>query len=202
MAKRGNKVYLSEGELKKLIAEEVSKAITSDNQETADNPNNGVSQSSEQEHKIAIDLMKGFMDNGKPKVGIFWYDYINNVLFGVEKGDAELFTNQGNIVTYPKLHKTYWQKQHHRAVVKGETDSIFYAEHNYTLIPRGRIFLENGMFYVNVGSWINGLVNNQQCIDKDKLRELLIDEFNLPEDFIFRIDHHWDIGQGWSEEWF
>lgn len=171
-------------------------------QDKAANPKDGVYQSSEQEHQNAIDLMKGFMDNGKPKVGIFWYDYVNNTLFGVEKGDAELYADQGDIITYPKLDKTYWQKQHHRARAKGEKDSIFYAEHNYTLIPRGRIFLENGVFYVNVGSWINGMINGQQCIDKERLRELLIDEFNLPEDFLFRIDHHWDIGHGWPEDKF
>ena len=152
------------------------------------------------EHDDAIKLMRGFMDNGKPKLGIFWYDYNDNVLFGVEKGDAELYANQGRIATFPKLHKTYWQKQHHRAVAKGDTDSIFYKEHNYTMIPRGRIFLENGTFYVNVGSWINGEICGNHCIDKEKLRDLLIDEFNLPEDFIFRLDSHWDIGHGWSEE--
>ena len=146
--------------------------------------------------------MKGFMNNEKPKVGIFWYNYADNTLFGVEKGDAELYTDQGNIITYPKLHKTYWQKQHHRAVAKNEENSIFYKEHNYTLIPRGRIFLEGDVFYVNVGSWINGEVNELNCIDKDKLRELILDEFNLPDDFIFRVDHHWDIGHGWSEERF
>lgn len=158
--------------------------------------------STEQQHAEAIDLMRGFMDNGKPKVGIFWYNYADNTLFGVEKADAELYTSQGKIVTYPKLHKTYWQKQHHRARVKGDTTSIFYIEHNYTMIPRGRIFLEGEQFYVNVGSWINGEIGGQQCIDSEKLRELIIDEFNLPEDFIFRIDYHWDIGHGWSEERF
>ena len=95
--------------------------------------------------------MKGFMDNEKPKVGIFWYNYADNTLFGVEKGDAELYADQGNQITYPKLHKTYWQKQHHRAVAKNDTNSIFYKEHNYTLIPRGRIFLENNTFYVIIG---------------------------------------------------
>ncbi len=158
--------------------------------------------STSQEHAQAINLMRGFMESDKPKVGIFWYDYVNNILFGVQKGDVELYLNQGNSVTFPKLHKTYWQKQHHRAVAKGDTGSIFYQEHNYTLIPRGRIFFENGIFYVNVGSWINGLIEGEQCIDSEKLRELIIDEFDLPEDFIFRQDHHWDIGHGWSEERF
>ena len=53
--------------------------------------------------------MRGFMESDKPKVGIFWYDYVNNILFGVQKGDVELYLNQGNSVTFPKLHKTYWQ---------------------------------------------------------------------------------------------
>ena len=164
--------------------------------------NNIIVQSTEEDHNNAIDLMKGFMESDNPKVGIFWYDYVNNVLFGVEKGDVELYLNQGKSITYPKLHKTYWQKQHHRAVAKNNTQSIFYQEHNYTLIPRGRIFYEDGTFYVNVGSWINGTINNVQCIDSEQLRELIIDEFNLPEDFIFRQDRHWDIGHGWSEEQF
>lgn len=198
------KIQISESDLKKMIAEEISKAISINNASQQHNNDSIVEvvHSSEQEHSDAVNLMKGFMDNGKPKVGIFWYNYADNILFGVEKGDVELYTNQGNIITYPKLHKTYWQKQHHRAVVKGDINSIFYKEHNYTLIPRGRIFLEGDTFYVNVGSWINGEVNGQNCIDKEKLRELIIDEFNLPDNFIFRIDYHWNIGHGWSEERF
>lgn len=198
------KIQISESDLKKMIAEEISKAISINNASQQHNNDSIVEviHSSEQEHSDAVNLMKGFMDNGKPKVGIFWYNYADNILFGVEKGDVELYTNQGNIITYPKLHKTYWQKQHHRAIVKGDINSIFYKEHNYTLIPRGRIFLEGETFYVNVGSWINGEVNGQNCIDKEKLRELIIDEFNLPDNFIFRIDYHWNIGHGWSEERF
>ena len=198
------KVYITESDLKKLISEEISKVLSTDTTLPQNNKNatNDVVQSSGQEHDDVINLMKGFMNNEKPKVGIFWYNYSDNTLFGVEKGDAELYTDQGNIITYPKLHKTYWQKQHHRAVAKNEENSIFYKEHNYTLIPRGRIFWEDNVFYVNVGSWINGEVNGQNCINKDKLRELLIDEFNLPDNFVFRIDHYWDIGHRWSEEKF
>ncbi len=194
------KVYITESDLKKMISEEITKVFAANNNLTQNS--NDVVQSSGQEHSNVINLMKEFMNNENPKVGIFWYNYVDNTLFGVEKGDVELYNDQGNIVTYPKLHKTYWQKQHHRAVAKNDINSIFYKEHNYTLIPRGRIFLEGGIFYVNVGSWINGEVNGQNCIDKDKLRDLIVDEFNLPNDFIFRIDHHWDIGHGWSEEKF
>lgn len=34
------------------------------------------------------------------------------------------------------------------------------------------------------------------------LRELLIDEFDLPKDFKFIYNNHWDIGHGWSEKGF
>lgn len=162
----------------------------------------GIKKLTGKQHQAALELMGRFKDNGRPKLGIFWYDYNNDVLFGVEKGDAELYVTQGRLATFPKLHKTYWQKMHYKAVSKGDTESVFYNEHDYTQIPRGRVFLEDGKYYVNVGSWINGYINGNKCIDSEKLRELVSDEFNLPDSFEFRQDEHWDIGHGWSEEQF
>lgn len=159
--------------------------------------NDGINHTSTEEHQQLVDVMAGFMDNGKPKVGIFWYDIANGTLFGVEKIDAEQAVFVNGKATIGKLHKTYWQKQHHRAETKGDRTSIFYAEHNYTMIPRGRIFLDEdtNRFYVYVGHWLND-------IDKEHFREVLEDEFNLPEGFELVIDHHWDLGHGWSEELF
>lgn len=151
-------------------------------------------------HGELVEEMKSFFEDDKPKVGIFWYNYIDNVLFGVMKDDAEKYEKDRGWGTLPKLHKTYWQKHHHRAVAKGLTDSIFYKENNYTLIPRGRIFVQKGIFYAAVGDWIDGKIGDRQCIDKNKLHELLEDEFNLPESFEFYKDIHWNIGHGWSEE--
>lgn len=151
-------------------------------------------------HKEMISLMQNFFETDKPKVGIFWYDYVNNTLFGVEKDDAEKYEEEHGWGTLPKLHKTYWQKQHFRAVAKNATGSIFFKENNYTLIPRGRVFIKDSKFYVAVGEWINGNINGEECIDQEKLRELIIDTFDLPEDFSFYIDHHWNIGHGWSED--
>ena len=159
--------------------------------------NDGINHTTNDEHQGLVNAMACFMDNGKPKVGIFCYDMVNGSLFGVEKIDAEQAVFVNGKATIGKLHKTYWQKQHHRAESKGDTSSIFYSEHNYTMIPRGRIFLDEATdrFYVCVGHWLND-------IDQEHFREVLEDEFNLPEDFELVIDHHWDLGHGWSEEIF
>ena len=119
--------------------------------------NNGIHHTNSEKHHSLIDSMSPFFDNGKPKLGIFWYDVVNQSLFGVDKIDAEQATFVNGRATISKLHKTYWQKQHPRAEAKGNTHSIFYQEHNYTLIPRGRIFLDKktDQFYVCVGSWLH-----------------------------------------------
>lgn len=161
-----------------------------------------IQRSTDEAHKEMMNLMRGFFDNGKPQVGIFWYDYTNNKLFGVQKDDADKYAEKDKIGTLHKLHKTYWTKQHFRAIANNETDSIFFSENNYTLIPRGRVFVKSDMtFYVTVGEWINGFIGEEKLIDQDKLRELLEDEFNLT-DFDYLIDEHWNIGRGWSEDKF
>ena len=147
-----------------------------------------------------IDLMRGFANTSRPQVGIFWYDYdyAYNTLWGVQKDDADKYVDEG-IGTIHKLHKDYWMEQHCRAIAKGDTNSIFYTETNYTQIPRGHIFVcSDGSLYVTVGHWINGEINGKQVVNADAPRELLVDEFNLPEDFPFMIDEHWDIRHGWS----
>jgi len=163
----------------------------------------GIKHTNSEEHKDVCQSMIGFFDNGEPKVGIFWYDFLNNVLFGVEKTDADKAVFVNGKATINKLHKTYWQKQHHRAQAKGDTKSIFFREHNYTMIPRGRVFLDEATdkFQVFVGHWFTDGIDGKP-IDKEKFRELIKDEFNLLEDFEMVVDIHWDLGHGWSEEFF
>lgn len=168
--------------------------------ETEDVTNNVAS---DEQHQRMIDAMSPFLDNGKPKVGIFWYDIANNVLFGVEKDDAEKYVADTGYGTLGKLHKTYWQKQHHRAIAKGITDSIFYIESNYTKIPRGRVFVKNdGVCHVAVGKWFDGIIDGEKVFDTQNVRELIADEFNLPDDFEVVYDEHWDLGHGWSGDVF
>lgn len=143
---------------------------------------NKVKIATEEEHNAAIALMRTFMYSDKPKVGIFWYDFVNNSLFGVPKIEPELLSTESETITCPETHEIYWQNQHRIAIAKNNTKSIYYNNDNYAKIPKGRVLLENGTFYVNVGSWIN----ESDVIDSDKLRELIVDEFDLPEDFIFK----------------
>lgn len=138
--------------------------------------------------------MSKFFESDKPQLGIFWFNPVSFQLFGVLKMDAEECLAEGHL-TYPKLHKTFWQKQHYRALAKGDESSLYYKEQNYTLIPRGKIFYNEGNFIVKVGEWIND-------IDRDRFEELIQDEFNLPSDLQLEIDYHWNLGHGWSEEKF
>lgn len=166
-------------------------------------PNNKITESNAESHQEMIDVMSNFFDDGKPQVGIFWLDYVHNTLFGVQKDDAEKYVDESKVNTLPKLHRTYWHKQHHRAVAKGDVNSIFYVEKNYTLIPRGRVFVrKDGSIYVAVGTWINGEINGKQVVNQQAVREAIADEFNLPDDFEIVIDEHWNIGRGWSEDKF
>ena len=157
---------------------------------------NGFNHTDENEHKQICSAMIGFMDSGKPQVGIFWYDPKVQSLFGIEKTDADKSVFVNGKATVGKLHKTYWQKQHHRAVRENNRDSVFFREHNYTMIPRGRIFLDEqtNKYQVYVGHWV------EELPDITQFRYLIEHEFNLPEDFDFVIDVHWDLGHGWSEE--
>ena len=48
-----------------------------------------------------------------------------------------------------------------------------------------------GRLLVKVGSWYKQY--------EDELRELVADAFNLPDDFVFEIGKHWELGHGWNE---
>lgn len=128
-------------------------------------------------------------DTVEPNVGIFWYDPLLNELFQVHSFPV---LDDTNFTTYPKLHKTVWQKLRHSTISKKEKglphEEIYLKD--YTQVPRGRIFHRDGVFYVMVGSWIT-----------DKIKEMIVSEFNLPENkTLFGIDSHWEIGHGWSTE--
>lgn len=126
-------------------------------------------------------------------VGLFWYDVENDELFGVNSViasdinfyDSEFFKAPTKSIS--KLHYAVWQKECN----KGK-DKRFQAV--YTTVPRGRVFeIQDKGFIVCVGTWIK---------DYPSAKNLILDEFQLPNDTEFIIDSHWNIGHGWSDKKF
>ena len=127
----------------------------------------------------------------EPSVGIFWYDTENDELFGITSTLAQDVPFQKStlfdspVKTCRKLHYQTWSKEFHRG-----KDRRYQGD--YTKVPRGRIFEVDGQgFVVCVGEWIN---------DYPSCKQLVLDEFDLPEDAVFKIDSHWDLGHGWSDK--
>jgi len=154
-----------------------------------------IKQTDEKSHNDVMATMREGFDKQDDEgyVGIFWYNAKNKELFGVLKSFASdiPFNNKGK-KTIHKLHKTYWDKQYHKAKA-GNADKIFLTK-DYTMIPRGRVFQceQDNVFEVRVGKWIDGDVAN--------IKKLIIDEFELHEQKVELVyDSHWDIGKGWSE---
>jgi hypothetical protein len=140
-------------------------------------------------HEHAVSEMQSFRKDG-PFVGIFWADD-DGELIDVNKVPAESLNGS---LTIQVLHKTIWQKKHHRALAKQkegllqDRDKIYLKD--YTQVPRGRVFYKDGVFTVKVGSWIN-----------ESLKAEIADEFELPElSTVFSVDSHWELGHGWSSE--
>ena len=154
--------------------------------------NTTVREMSASERKEVMDTMRdNFEKQDDPQVGIFWYDEDKDELFGVTAVNAdELSFNEHGLKTVKVLHKTWWKKQHERAKARKQYTSIFMSD--YTQLPGGRIFqLENGSFELMCGNWIN-----------DHIVDLIKDEFSLWDvPLEVKIDIHWEIGHGWSEEY-
>ena len=145
------------------------------------------------EYNAFISLMKAnneFVD--EPNLGIFFYDPEKEELFGVKSclaSDVKFGYSQdfgGNVRTCRAEHYQIWKKEKYRG------KDLRFQVPNYTLIPRGRIFEEEGKgFFVCVGSWIN---------DHPQAKKEILLEFDLPEDKTeFRINPHWEIGHGWGD---
>ena len=110
---------------------------------------NKVKTATEEEHNAAIALMRTFMYSDKPKVGIFWYDLVNNSLFGVSKIEPELLSTESETITCPETHENYWQNQHRIAIAKNNTKSIYYNNDNYAKIPKRKSSLGKWEFLCN-----------------------------------------------------
>lgn len=123
-------------------------------------------------------------------VGPFWYSPVDKKCYGCEKvrvGDASSFTSDDGIKykTSRYLHKDIWE------VLKKRFPNEKRYKGIYMNFPRGRVFwYEDKGMVVHIGSWFNNLQ------DKDVAKEVIMNEFELPEDTQFIEDEHWDIGRG------
>ncbi|MDR3302524.1 MAG: hypothetical protein LBT01_08395 [Spirochaetaceae bacterium] len=141
--------------------------------------------------KIQSDLMRSFEDiQYEPSLGIGWV--YNNALIDLTKQLApSCIWNDNGCRTVATLHKDYWKKKSQKMRFKfNKYDTIYNTD--YTSIPRFRIFEYKSVpqYRVMVGSWIT-----------DNIKEMIIDEFDLPPETEFIIDTHWELGHGWSEEY-
>ena len=138
------------------------------------------------EEMKTMEALKGNQDH--PCVGIFWYDDMKKVLFGVEKEEVD--TNIDKTVTSKILHVAKWKKEFNKQKFKNNGVGLFHGD--YKDVPRGRIFYigSEKKFEICVGSWIK---------DNEEAKELILDEFDLwSRDVEFVIDYHWDLGSGWE----
>ncbi len=140
----------------------------------------------------AIEVMASVLDEQDGALlGIFWWDNTSKELFGVNSSPAEdcrWYTSPQfgtKVRTGRRLHQSVWKRE----AIRGR-DRRFKGD--YTKVPRGRVFeFADTGYVVYTGSWIN------DCAEAKK--EILY-EFQLPDNTEFRLDSHWDIGHGWSNE--
>ena len=142
----------------------------------------------------AMDVMREFKD-AAPSVGIFWIDEDLETLAGVQAMQVDFSCSKKGLETHNRTHKAYWQKRHTKALSfkeKGLRYDEFFIQPDYTQIPRGRVFYDwnNKQFIVKVGSWYTNF---------SWLREAIVEEFDLPDNFEFQVDEHWELGHEWSE---
>jgi hypothetical protein len=95
--------------------------------------------------KEMFDEMKNYFDEDA-EVGLFWYDMLKEELLQVHSLPVSQLAKGQK--TYPKLHKTIWQKLRMKAIQNRDAgrmhESIYLNE--YTQVPRGGVFVNDGVF--------------------------------------------------------
>lgn len=158
-----------------------------------DQTEKGMAEQIAKERGLVIGAMRDSFDiQDEPMVGPFWYDPDKKEVYGARptySNDILYYKSpqfKNEVRTGRQLHQNIWKKE-----VIRKRDLRFSGD--YTKKPRGRVFeFKNIGFVVFTGKWIETY---------PEAKELIMDEFQLPADKTeFRIDSHWDIGHGWSQE--
>lgn len=181
--------------LKYSIRKLVNKFLTE--KEKNKEPEEEIFVASEEEMEEMMDIMDANLNiQNNPKVGIFWYDPIDKIIFGVVKLDAysTAETSKINKITCSELHKNIWKNNYNDCKYRNSSDFKYYNG-DYKNTPRGRIFYlkEEDEFHIMVGSWIHEYL---EAIKKIK------EVFNLNDpNLLVRVVYgiHWDIGMGYGE---
>ena len=146
------------------------------------------------EHNEAIDVMAAHLDDqDNGKVGIFWFDRRDRVLFGVVAIDKDSFEKPnvgGGLISCRELHSKVWSKEFHKQKYKKNGIGPFVDDYKDT--PRGRVFYNTNTnkYEIKVGDWID---KHPEAIDE------VVFDFDLQnEEYEVIKDYHWDIGSGWE----
>ena len=147
----------------------------------------------EDEYNSVMKLMSS--NRGKdsePKVGIFWYNKANKTLFGVVSHRLSDYTKANasdSRITCSEMHEDVWKKAYYKQRFENNGVGPFIGA--YQDKPRGRIFynIENDVFEVAVGKWLE---------EFPEAYDLILKEFDLPpEKTQPKYAVHWDIGMSW-----
>lgn len=147
----------------------------------------------EDEYNSVMKLMSS--NRGKdsePKVGIFWYNRANKTLFGVVSRRLSDYTKANasdGRITCSEMHEDVWKKAYYKQRFENNGVGPFIGA--YQDKPRGRIFynIENDVFEVAVGKWLE---------EFPEAYDLILKEFDLPpEKTQPKYAVHWDIGMSW-----
>lgn len=147
----------------------------------------------EDEYNSVMKLMSS--NRGKdsePKVGIFWYNRANKTLFGVVSHRLSDYTKANasdGRITCSEMHEDVWKKAYYKQRFENNGVGPFIGA--YQDKPRGRIFynIENDVFEVAVGKWLE---------EFPEAYDLIVKEFDLPPKKTQpKYAVHWDIGMSW-----
>ena len=130
--------------------------------------------------------------DSEPKVGLFWYNRVNNSLFGVVSHRLSDYTKANasdGRITCSEMHEDVWKKEFRKQKYQNNGQGPYIGA--YQDKPRGRVFynIDTDTFEVAVGKWLE---------EYPQAYQLVLEEFNLPADKtrpMYAV--HWDIGMSW-----
>jgi len=136
--------------------------------------------------------------DSSPKIGLFWLDINKTELLCALKvnNDEHSRRNTNNNFNISETHRQLWDKMHEDSVARNDDSSPFYNYQNYKQFARCRVVCYRfNQYDIAVGDWYSSYPIENEL----RLRNLIINEFNIPYDFDFVIDETLNLNREWSE---